>query len=102
MERSISVDSLETYAKTGQVNDELAAYFKYVPKECRGELREALLAPIPLGAVEISQFLYSPIGEKLLETLSQVVQSEFRNRRTTNSKKLRRSSGFYGTRSALI
>ncbi len=102
VERSISVDSLETYAKTGQVNDELAAYFKYVPKESRGELREALLAPIPLGAVEISQFLYSPIGEKLLETLSQVVQSEFRNRRTTNSKKLRRSSGFYGTRSALI
>ena len=102
VERSISVDSLETYAKTGQVNDELAAYFKYVPEESRGELREALLAPIPLGAVEISQFLYSPIGEKLLETLSQVVQSEFRNRRTTNSKKLRRSSGFYGTRSALI
>lgn len=102
VERSISVDSLETYAKTGQVNDELAAYFKYVPKENRGELREALLAPIPLGAVEVSQFLYSPIGEKLLETLSQVVQSEFRNRGTTNRDKLRRSSGFYGTRSALI
>ncbi|MEO1183455.1 MAG: alpha/beta hydrolase, partial [Cyanobacteria bacterium J06636_27] len=81
---------------------ELAAYFKYVPEASRGELREALLAPIPLGAVEISQFLYSPIGEKLLETLSQVVQSEFRNRGTTNRNKLRRSSGFYGTRAALI
>ena len=102
VERSISVDSLETYAKTGQVNDELAAYFKYVPEASRGELREALLAPIDLGSVEVSQFLYSPIGEKLLETLSQVVQSEFRNRGTTNSNKLRRSSGFYGTRSALI
>ncbi|MEO1559025.1 MAG: alpha/beta hydrolase, partial [Cyanobacteria bacterium J06632_19] len=102
VERSISVDSLETYAKTGQVNDELAAYFKYVPKENRGELREALLAPIPLGAVEVSQFLYSPIGEKLLETLSQIVESEFRNRGQTNRNKFRRSSGFYGTRSALI
>ncbi|MEL6166958.1 MAG: alpha/beta hydrolase, partial [Cyanobacteria bacterium J06628_3] len=30
VERSISVDSLETYAKTGKINDELAAYFKYV------------------------------------------------------------------------
>ncbi|MEM6401553.1 MAG: alpha/beta hydrolase [Cyanobacteria bacterium P01_D01_bin.116] len=102
VERSISVDSLETYAKTGKVNDELAAYFKYVPEESRGELREALLAPIPLGSVEVSQFLYSPIGETLLETLSQVVQSEFRNRGQTTRKKLRRSSGFYGTRAALI
>jgi len=102
VERSISVNSLETYAKTGQVNDELAAYFKYVPEENRGELREALLAPIPLGAVEVSQFLYSPIGETLLETLSQVVQSEFRNRGQATSKKSSRTSGFYGTRSALI
>jgi predicted dienelactone hydrolase len=102
VERSVSVDSLETYAKTGEVNDELAAYFKYVPKENRGELREALLAPIPLRAVQVSQFLYSPIGETLLENLSQVVQSEFRNRGQTTRNKLRRSSGFYGTRAALI
>ncbi|MGB6297728.1 MAG: alpha/beta hydrolase [Rivularia sp. (in: cyanobacteria)] len=102
VERSISVDSLETYAKTGQINDELAAYFKYVPKESRAELRQALLAPIELGAVEVSQFLYSPIGETLLESLSQVVQSEFRNRGQTNRQKYRRSSGFYGTRAALI
>ena len=102
VERSISVDSLETYAKTGQINDELAAYFKYVPKENRGQLREALLAPIPLKAVQVSQFLYSPIGETLLESLSQVVQSEFRNRGQTIREKYRRSSGFYGTRAALI
>ena len=102
VERSISVDSLETYAKTGQINDELAAYFKYVPKENRGELREALLAPIPLKAVQISQFLYSPMGETLLENLSQIVQSEFRNRGQTTRDKYRRSSGFYGTRAALI
>lgn len=102
VERSISVDSLETYAKTGEINDELAAYFKYVPEENRGQLREALLAPIRLGAVEVSQFLYSPIGETLLENLSQIVQSEFRNRGQTTRDKYRRSSGFYGTRAALI
>ena len=102
VERSISVDSLETYAKTGQINDELAAYFKYVPEESRGQLREALLAPINLEAVAVSQFLYSPIGETLLESLSQVVQSEFRNRGQTTRDKYRRSSGFYGTRAALI
>lgn len=102
VERSISVDSLEAYAKTGRVNDELAEYLKYVPKQRLGELREVLVAPIPLGSVEVSQFLYSPIGETLLETLSQVIQSEFRNRGQENRNKLRRSSGFYATRSALI
>lgn len=102
VERSISVDSLETYAKTGKVNDELAAYFKYVPESKLGELRQVLVAPIPLGVVEVSQFLYSPIGETLLETLSQVIQSELRNRNEGNQNKSRHSIGFYGTRSALI
>lgn len=102
LERSISVDSLEIYAKTGQVNDELAVYFKYVPEASQEELREVLLAPIPLKAVEVSQFLYSPIGEKLLENISQVFQKEFRDRNQATRNKLRRSSGFYATRSALI
>ncbi|MEM9924931.1 MAG: alpha/beta hydrolase [Cyanobacteria bacterium P01_D01_bin.50] len=102
VERSISVDALETYAATGKVNDELAAYFKYVSESELEELRQVLIAPIPLGAVEVSQFLYSPIGETLLETLSQVVQSEFRDRGRSTQKKSRRNSGFYGTRSALI
>ncbi len=102
VERSISVDSLEKYAKTGQVNDELAAYLKYVPQSRREELRQVLLARIPLGAVEVSQFFYSPIGEKLLENLSQVVQREYRNSVQMTRNDLRRSSGFYATRSALI
>lgn len=102
VERSISVDSLEIYAKTGQVNDELAVYFKYVPQASQQELREVLIAPIPLGVVEVSQFLYSPIGEKLLENISQIFQSEFRDRNQVTTSNLRRSSGFYATRSALI
>ncbi|MEA5596951.1 alpha/beta hydrolase [Rivularia sp. UHCC 0363] len=102
VERSISVDSLENFAQTGEVNDELAEYFKYVPKERLGDLKQVLTAPIPLRSVEVSQFLYSPIGEKLLENFSQVFQSEFRDRNQTIGNKLRRSSGFYATRSALI
>ncbi len=57
VERSISVDSLETYAKTGKVNDELAAYFKYVPESKLGELRQVLVAPIPLGVIGIEKLL---------------------------------------------
>ncbi len=102
VERAISVDSLETYATTGEVNDELAAYFKYLSDSELEEVRQVLVAPIPLGAVVVSQFLYSPIGETLLETLSQVIESGFRNRGKATQKKSRRSSGFYGIRSALI
>ena len=102
VERSISVNSLETYTKTGKVDDELAEYFKYLSDSELKQLREVLVAPISLGVVQVSQFLYSPIGETLLETLSQVVQSEFRNRGEENRNKSRRSIGFYATRSALI
>ena len=90
LERSISIDSLETYAKTGKVDDELAAYFQYADKEQVSRLRQVLLTPIPLTAVQVSQFLYTPTGETLLANLGQVVQLESR------------TSGFYAIRASLI
>jgi predicted dienelactone hydrolase len=88
--RSIPIASLENYARTGKIDDELATYFKYAPKERLPQIREALLTPIPLNAVQVSQFLYTPIGERLLEDLAEVVQGETR------------STGLYGIRAALI
>ncbi|KAB8331389.1 alpha/beta hydrolase [Scytonema tolypothrichoides VB-61278] len=88
--RSISINSLETYAKTGKIDDDLAAYAQYAGKEQLNQLREFLLTPIPLNAVQVSQFLYTPIGERLLENLGEVVQQESR------------ISGFYAIRAALI
>lgn len=89
-ERSIPIDSLEKYAKTGKIDDELATYAQYADKEQLAQLRQVLLTPIPLGAVKVSQFLYTPIGERLLENLGEVVQQESR------------TSGFYAIRAALI
>ncbi|NJM72189.1 MAG: alpha/beta hydrolase [Scytonema sp. RU_4_4] len=88
--RSIPINSLETYAKTGKVDDDLAAYVQYAGKEQLNQLRQFLLTPIPLKAVEVSQFLYTPIGERLLENLGEVVQQESG------------ISGFYAIRAALI
>ncbi|NMG07596.1 alpha/beta hydrolase [Brasilonema sp. UFV-L1] len=88
--RSIPINSLETYAKTGKVDDELAAYVQYAGKEQLNQLRQFLLTPIPLKAVEVSQFLYTPIGERLLDNLGEVVQQESG------------ISGFYAIRAALI
>jgi predicted dienelactone hydrolase len=90
LERSIPIDSIEKYAKTGKVDDDLAAYAQYADEEQLKQLRQVLLTPIPLSAVEVSQFLYTPIGERLLENLGELIQQESR------------ISGFYAIRSALI
>jgi predicted dienelactone hydrolase len=90
LERSIAIDSLETYAKTGIVNDDLSVYARYVSSQDLSELRQTLLTPIPLSVVEVSQFLYTPIGEELLERLGEFIQTESG------------LSGFHAVRAALI
>ncbi|MBF1991085.1 alpha/beta hydrolase [Fischerella thermalis] len=90
LERSISVQSLEDYARTGKIDDELAAYFQYAPKERLEQIKQVLLTPIPLNVVQVSQFLYTPIGERLLENLATVIEGETR------------ATGLYGIRAALI
>lgn len=89
-QRSISVDSLETYARTGKVNGDLEAYVQDVTPERVAQLRRVLLTPIPLSAVEVSQFLYTPIGERLLERIGAIIQTDAPQ------------SSFYALRSALI
>ncbi|MFL9449632.1 alpha/beta hydrolase [Tolypothrix bouteillei VB521301_2] len=78
LERSIPINSLEAYAKTGIVNDNLAVYARYVSSQELSELRQILLTPIPLDVVEVSQFLYTPIGERLLKRLGEIIQTESR------------------------
>jgi predicted dienelactone hydrolase len=90
LERSIPISSLEAYAKTGKMDDDLAVYSQYIDKKQLTQLRQTLLTPIKLNQVEVSQFLYTPIGERLLKTLGKVIQTESR------------LSGFYAIRAALI
>ena len=75
-ERSIAVNSLELYARQGRINDDLAAYFQYVPSEQRVKLRQILVTRLPISPVAVSQFLYTPQAEYLLERLGQVIQTE--------------------------
>lgn len=90
LESSIPISSLETYARTGKVDNDLAGYSHYLDQKQLAQLRQVLLTPIPLNQVEISQFLYTPIGERLLEKLGKVIQTESH------------LSGFYAIRAALI
>ena len=90
LERSISIDALEKFAKTGEVDDDLYVYTSYVSPDQRKQLRSALQTKADVTPVAISQFLYSPQGELLLKRLGQVIQSEAR------------TDGAIGIRAALI
>ena len=53
-------------------------------------MRRVLVTPIDLGPVPVSQFLYAPIGETLLQRLGKVIKTGARQ------------PGFYALRAALI
>jgi predicted dienelactone hydrolase len=89
LERSISVDSLEKYAREGTIDDDLAVYARYAAPGQLEQVRKALLARIDLTPVAVSQFFYTPQGEILLERIGQVIQTESRQ------------PGFYAIRAAL-
>jgi len=88
--RSIPINSLETYATTGKIDSELAWYARHANPQQLTQLRQGLLTPIPLNSIEVSQFLYTSIGERLLDRLGQIIQMDSRQ------------SGFFAIRAALI
>ncbi|MEM7725377.1 MAG: alpha/beta hydrolase [Cyanobacteria bacterium P01_A01_bin.45] len=92
LERSISVDALEKYAKNGEIGEDLAVYTRYLKPEQLQELRRVLISPIEVNSVAVSQFLYTPQGEFLLKRLGEIVKTESR----------KEDSGFHALRSALI
>mgnify|MGYP001799294125 CR=1 FL=1 len=86
--RQISVSSLETFATDGTIEDELAPYLNQISPENRQELQRILNTPfLALGdgipeqigdPFVLSQWLYSPIGEIVLATTGQLIQTEGR------------------------
>lgn len=75
LELSISVNTLENYAKTGVINEDLAAYQQYLPLQQLPELRRILLERVKVSPVVLSQLLYTPQGEFLLHRLAQVIKT---------------------------
>ncbi|MGH7999685.1 MAG: alpha/beta hydrolase [Brasilonema sp.] len=91
-ERSVSLAALEEYAKNGVIDDDLVVYTQYLKKEQLQQLRRALVSPIKVNPVAVSQFLYTPQGEFLLRRLTEVIKTESRQSKV----------GFHALRSALI
>lgn len=90
LERSISIDALELYAKKGIINNDLAAYARYAEPKVMQQLRRVLVTRINIEPVAISQFFYTPQGEDLLQRIGQIIQTESRQ------------TGVYALRSALV
>ncbi|MEO0925963.1 MAG: alpha/beta hydrolase [Cyanobacteria bacterium J06643_13] len=90
LEFSVSVDSLETYARTGKIEGELKSYANFLTPEQLEQFKIGLTTSADFSHLAIAQFLYSFQGEKILERVSKVVKTKARQ------------PGFYALRSALI
>jgi predicted dienelactone hydrolase len=73
--RSISVRALETYARDGVLTEDLVSYARFVKPNQLARLREGLKQKVELSPIAISQFLYTPPGELLLDRVSRLVQT---------------------------
>ncbi|HEY9301190.1 MAG TPA: alpha/beta hydrolase, partial [Phormidium sp.] len=74
--RTISVNSLEAYAKTGVVNKDLAPYIRYINPQKQEELRRILLKRLDVRPIAVTQFFSTPQAEIFLQRLGQVIQTE--------------------------
>jgi predicted dienelactone hydrolase len=79
LERSITLQTLEKYADTGEPDNDLYVYTSYFKPEQRTQLRKALRLKSDLSPVAVAQFLYSPQGDILLKRLGQLIQPESRD-----------------------
>lgn len=86
----VSLESLETYAKTGEKTGEFRIYSKFLDKKALTQLREWLSSRFECDRVEMYKFSNSPEGEKFLTELGTAIK--------THPER----NGLYAIRSSLI
>ncbi|MDF5709155.1 MAG: alpha/beta hydrolase [Nostoc sp. S4] len=89
-EFSLSVDSLETFAKEGKIDQDFSFYASRATPEQLAQLRDLLQQRFNISPTLISQVTYSPIGEEVIQRIGELLQTESRQ------------NGFYAIRGALI
>ncbi|ELR98329.1 alpha/beta hydrolase [Gloeocapsa sp. PCC 73106] len=73
---SLRVESLESFAKDGTINRDLAFYLNRATPEQQKEFREALTKRIAIDPVLVSRFLNSTMGESILMRLGKGITLE--------------------------
>jgi predicted dienelactone hydrolase len=89
-EFSLSVESLELFAKEGKINSELEFYASRANPQQLAQLRDLLQQRFNITPTLVSQVTYSPIGQQVLQRLGELVLTDSRR------------NGFYALRGALI
>ncbi|MBD2019129.1 alpha/beta hydrolase, partial [Leptolyngbya sp. FACHB-36] len=87
---SLSVDSLATFAETGEITPEFRFYARLLKPQLRDQFRQVLRRRFKVAPLAVAQYTYTPLGEAALQNLGQAIQTEAG------------VNGFHGIRSALI
>ncbi|MCF4970064.1 alpha/beta hydrolase [Nostoc sp. CMAA1605] len=86
----VSVKDLELFVNEGKITPDFAFYANRTKPEQLAQLRGFLGTKFQITPTVMSQFTYSPIGEKMLLRFGEILQTRNRN------------NGFHALRSALI
>ncbi|GCL38886.1 hypothetical protein SR1949_40050 [Sphaerospermopsis reniformis] len=76
LEIPIPVMSLETYTKTGIIDDKLAVYQQYISSDKLQKLRKILLSNVKITPAVASQFLHTQQGEFMLQRLAKLITAK--------------------------
>ncbi|MGL5833732.1 MAG: alpha/beta hydrolase [Waterburya sp.] len=86
----LQVKDLATFAKTGEVNDSLNYYFRYIPDKQTQQLRQFLRQSYDVDPVLVYRYSRTAAGIKMLQRIGEIIQLPGN------------INGFYGLRGALI
>ncbi len=74
LRETISVSELKTFAQTGEISPLLKAYLKLAGRQPE-QLRRALTQEVPVNPTLLEQVLSIPVGEVMLDRVSEVVHT---------------------------
>ncbi|MTJ49601.1 alpha/beta hydrolase [Dolichospermum sp. UHCC 0259] len=74
LEISIPITALESYAKYGIINADLAGYYQYIPKRKLQEFRKILVQPLRISPAVTAQFLDTQQGKFILQRLAELIK----------------------------
>lgn len=90
LDLSLSIDSLETFAKEGKITGDLKLFSRFFKPEAMEHLRKLLLAKTSFNQVTIYQLTQTSLVEDFIRQLGKVIQTEPNN------------NGFYAIRGAVV
>ena len=74
METSVSVSTLESYAKENKIDPELSPYLNLLSLEQQEQLRQLLTMQLSVNSDQVRQVFKAKMGELLFETIGEMIQ----------------------------